>query len=69
MEAGGMKHVHRLDAASAAALIRLRAEDGQGLVEYGLLLLLVSIAAIATLQLIGLDALRLLEQASTAVPL
>jgi Flp pilus assembly pilin Flp len=63
-----MKHAHQLVAASAAVLIRLRSEDGQGLAEYGLLLVLVSVAAIATLQLVGLDALNLLEQASAAVP-
>jgi Flp pilus assembly pilin Flp len=63
-----MNHVHRLVAASAAALIRLRSEDGQGLAEYGLLLILVSTAAIAILQLVGLDALHLLQQASAAVP-
>ncbi len=36
-----------------AAMGRLEAEEGQGLVEYALIVVLVSIAAIATLTLLG----------------
>jgi pilus assembly protein Flp/PilA len=41
---------------------KLRQEDGQGMVEYGLILFLVSVVAIAALQIIGVKVNEVFEK-------
>jgi Flp pilus assembly pilin Flp len=41
-----------------ATLLHVRREDGQAMVEYALILALVTIASIAALQLMGIDVSR-----------
>ena len=45
----------------------LKDENGQGMVEYGLLIALISIAAIATLKLMGPKILGFFDQANNAL--
>jgi Flp pilus assembly pilin Flp len=46
----------------------LRAQRAQGLVEYGLILVLVSIAAIVIMQVMGNSVISLYSQANSAFP-
>ena len=59
---------HRLVAGARQALRRIQDEDGQGLVEYGMILMLVALVSLAVLQLIGVRVLDLLGVGSAAVP-
>ena len=53
---------------AAEALGRLaRQDDGQGLAEYGLILLIVSVVAVAVLELIGVDVRDFITTAADAV--
>jgi pilus assembly protein Flp/PilA len=45
----------------------LRNEDGQGLVEYALIIALIAVVAITALRLIGTNASRKLTSAGTAL--
>jgi Flp pilus assembly pilin Flp len=45
-----------------------RTQDAQGLVEYGLILVLVSIAAIAIMSVLGTSVTSLYSQASSVFP-
>ena len=45
----------------------LKDENGQGMVEYGLIIALISIAAIATLKLLGPKISGFFESANTAL--
>ena len=48
--------------------LMLRVQRAQGLVEYGLILVLVSIAAIVIMQVLGTSVTSLYSRASTAFP-
>ena len=48
-------------------LRRLRTDEGQALVEYSVIVTLVSIVGVAALQLIGLDVGGLLEDVEAAI--
>jgi Flp pilus assembly pilin Flp len=48
--------------------LMLRAQRAQGLVEYGLILMLVSIAAIVIMQIMGNSVTSLYSRATTAFP-
>ena len=51
----------------AALKIRLEREEGQAMVEYALILALVSIVAIAVLQLIGVNITNIFNKVNTAL--
>ena len=46
----------------------LRVQRAQGLVEYGLILVLVSVAAIVIMQVLGTSVISLYSQATTVFP-
>ena len=48
--------------------LMLRVQRAQGLVEYGLILVLVSVAAIVIMQVLGTSVTSLYSRASTAFP-
>jgi len=48
--------------------LMLRVQRGQGLVEYGLILVLVSITAIVIMQVMGTSVTSLYSRATTAFP-
>jgi pilus assembly protein Flp/PilA len=52
---------------SFARLEELRSEEGQALVEYGLILALVAVACLIALQTLGTDVADILGQVSTAI--
>jgi Flp pilus assembly pilin Flp len=54
-------------AMSLMARVRVAREDGQALVEYSLILGLISIAAIVTLGLLGEDIVKALEKVANAL--
>jgi Flp pilus assembly pilin Flp len=60
-----MLHDIRHFASSLMARVMVAKEDGQALVEYSLILGLISVVAIATLAIIGGDVLAVLETVAT----
>jgi pilus assembly protein Flp/PilA len=52
----------RLQTVRSDLTSQLRAEDGQGLVEYGLIILLIAVFCIAALKILGGDIGKLLEK-------
>ena len=60
-----MLHDIRHFASSLMARVMVAKEDGQALVEYSLILGLISVVAIATLAIIGEDVLKVLETVTT----
>jgi pilus assembly protein Flp/PilA len=63
-----MEFMYRFTTFAVNAMARLREdEEGQGLVEYALILVLVSIVAIAALQLLGVHVTSVFTQADNAL--
>jgi Flp pilus assembly pilin Flp len=60
-----MLHDIRHFASSLMGRVMAAKEDGQALVEYSLILGLISVVAIATLAIIGGDVLEVLEKVAT----
>lgn len=52
---------------TADRVARMRAEDGQGLTEYALILLFIAIVAIAALTFLGSDISSVLSQIANAL--
>jgi pilus assembly protein Flp/PilA len=59
--------IDRINDWTVALFARLQREDGQAMVEYGLILALVSIAGIVALGLIGADVKAVFEKVATAI--
>ena len=59
--------LNNLFVTTLARLADVRREEGQGMVEYGLILGLVSVLAIAALTLIGVDVQNTLTSVANAV--